>query len=388
MSQDSFSTTTRTSWLQRLGASLGGIITGLVLVMVGIGLLAWNEARSVAAIRNADEGGRQVVSASTDRIDPALNGRLIHVSGPATPVASLNDAQTGVTAEGLRLVRSVEHYHWVQSERSETRTRLGGGQETVTTYEYAPEWSRQPVSSDKFQRPVGHQTPAPLLTDADQTADTANLGAFRLGPDLIARLPATQAVNPTQADAELAQRRLGRRVVVTGDALYVGDNPAQPKVGDTRIRYTTAPAGPVSVMARQDSDQLAAHQGRHGVIFDIRPGSLDAKGMVQQVKSENQVLSWILRLVGFGMIAAGAGMVLNPLRVLADVLPLAGSIVGAGTGMIALVFAVLVSGVVIALSWLAVRPILALALIGVAGAVAAVLIWRRPRRPRPVTITP
>ena len=110
--------------------------------------------------------------------------------------------------------------------------------------------------------------------------------------------------------------------------------------------------------------------------------------MVQQVKSENQVLSWILRLVGFGMIAAGAGMVLNPLRVLADVLPLAGSIVGAGTGMIALVFAVLVSGVVIALSWLAVRPILALALIGVAGAVAAVLIWRRPRRPRPVTITP
>lgn len=387
MSQDSFNTTSRTSWLQRLGSSIGGVLVGLVVIVLGVGLLGWNEARSIAAIRNANESGRQVVSVAADRIDPAMNARLVHVSGTASPVTAPVDPQTGVSANGLRLIRSVELYQWKETSKSETRTRLGGGQETVTTYEYAKDWSAQPVSSADFQQPAGHANPAPVLTEADHPADEAVLGRFKLGGEAIARLPATVAVNPTSADAERVARRIGRRVVVAGDALYIGQNPAAPQVGDARVRYTLAPAGPVSVMAQQNGERLTPFQGRHGVVFDIRAGLLDAEAMVRQVKAENQALSWLLRFGGFVMIAMGAAMVLNPLRVLADVLPLAGTIVGAGTGLIAFVFAVAVSGIVIALSWLAVRPLVAIACLVVVGAaIAAFIIWRR-RRPQPVAIT-
>jgi len=388
MSQNSFSTTSRTSWFQRLGASLSGLVFGLVLILIGIALLGWNEARSVAAIRTADEGGRQVVAAQTGRVDPALNGRLVHLSGQATATSPIADPETGVSIGGLRLVRTVEHYQWVETSRSETRTRLGGGQETVTTYDYARDWSPRPVASADFKQPEGHANPSPVLADADHPATDARLGVYRLDREMVGRLPAATPVNPTQADATNLSSRLGRPVVVTGDVLYVGANPAAPQVGDARVRYSVAPFGPVSVMARQDGDRLSPYRARHGSVFEVRTGLLDAAAMVRQVKADNQVMSWLLRLAGFVAVAAGAGMVLNPLRVLADVLPLAGSIVGVGTGLVSLVFAVAVSGVVIALSWLAVRPVVAVLCLAIVGAaVVAAIVLKRRGRPQAVAIS-
>jgi hypothetical protein len=48
----------------------------------------------------------------------------------------------------------------------------------------------------------------------------------------------------------------------------------------------------------------------------------------------------------------GTALVFNPLKVLADVLPLAGRIVGAGTGFIAFLLSFVGSTTIIALSWL------------------------------------
>lgn len=366
---------------------MSGMVFGLFLSLIGIVLLGWNEARSVAAIRTADQGGREVVSAQPGRLDPALNGRLIHLKGQAATSSPLADPETGLSANGLRLVRTVEHYQWVETPRSETRTTLGGGQETVTTYDYAMEWSPRPIASADFKQPERHANPSPVLDEADYVAVDVRLGVYRLGDDMVARLPATAPVNPTPADAGRLSDRLGRPVAVTGDALYIGDRPAAPQVGDARVRYSVSPVGPVSVMARQDGERLSPYQARHGAVFEIRPGLMDAPAMVRQVKADNQVVSWLLRLVGFIAIAVGAAMVLNPLRVLADVLPLAGSIVGAGTTLAALAFAVTVSGVVIALSWLAARPVVAmLGLVVAATAVAALILLRRRGRPEAVAI--
>jgi hypothetical protein len=388
MSQDHFTTTTRTSWLQRLGSSIGGVLFGIALLVIGAILLAWNEGRSVTAIRTADDGGRRVVAAAPGRIDPANNGRLVHVSGPAAAPAPPTDPQTGVTTPALRLTRTVEHYQWIQTSRSETRTRLGGAQETVTTYDYAMDWSPRTVTSDDFARPDGHRNPEPVLTDADYPAAGLTLGSYRLSSEAAARLPSTTPVTLTAADAERAAALLGRKVSPAGDALYVGEDPARPRVGDARIRYVIAPAGPVSVMARQDGDRLDVFHGRHGDLFEIRAGVMDADAMVRQFKAENQVLTWVLRLVGFIMTVAGFGLMLHPVRVLADVLPLAGSILGAGIGLVSFAAGSLVSCVVIALAWFAFRPIVSIAVLAAGAAVVAgVIVLRRRRRPAPEQLT-
>ena len=130
MSQDPLVVTTHASWLQRLGGALAGMAVGVILVLGGLTLLFGNEGRAVRAAQTLDEGGRLATSASPDRIDPAQEGRPIHVVGMAQAAGPLSDESTGLRISGLRLVRKVELYQWVETVRTETRTRLGGGEET------------------------------------------------------------------------------------------------------------------------------------------------------------------------------------------------------------------------------------------------------------------
>ena len=42
-----YTETTQTSWGSRLGGAFKGMVTGIVLILVGTGLLYWNEGRTV-----------------------------------------------------------------------------------------------------------------------------------------------------------------------------------------------------------------------------------------------------------------------------------------------------------------------------------------------------
>jgi hypothetical protein len=107
--------------------------------------------------------------------------------------------------------------------------------------------------------------------------------------------------------------------------------------------------------------------------------------MIRTEQSSNARLTWILRLVGFVVMALGIGLVLNPLKVLADVVPFIGSIVGFGVGVIAFLLAAVLSLITIALSWIAVRPVLGISLLAAAGIgiIALVMLSRSRRRVAP-----
>jgi hypothetical protein len=72
----------------------------------------------------------------------------------------------------------------------------------------------------------------------------------------------------------------------------------------------------------------------------------------------------------------GLSMVLKPLSVLADVLPILGNIVEIGNGLVAGVIALVCSLVTIAIAWIFYRPVLAIVLLLVAGA-AIFLLWKK-----------
>jgi F420-0:gamma-glutamyl ligase-like protein len=71
----------------------------------------------------------------------------------------------------------------------------------------------------------------------------------------------------------------------------------------------------------------------------------------------------------------GFGLILAPFGVLADVLPLAGTIVRMGTGLIGFVLGLLVGTVTIAIAWFAFRPILTAVILLIGGAIAFA-VWR------------
>ncbi len=378
MSEDPIVVTTRTSWFSRLGAAFGGILTGLGLVLAGIILLAWNEGRSVQSIRTNNEGVRAVASVSATRVDPVHEGRLIHVTAPASATGRLRDADLGLEADGLSLGRKVQYFQWVETSRSEKRVRLGGGEETITTYSYDRQWVDTPQDSSRFQQSDGHQNPVPNLKSTVFAADRATLGAYSADAAVLNQITPEAPLTPTAQDAAMAAAALSRPVRVVENALYVGRDSAAPEPGDMRIHYATAPQNMVlSVIAAQTGGLLKPYSTKAGApLLMVHTGAVAADQMFAQAKAANQTLSWILRGVGLVVLMVAVGMILGPLGVLADVLPFLGSIVRVGTGLVAGLTGLVLAALTIASAWIVYRPVIAIGLVVVAGAVVAFLIWR------------
>ncbi|MGD1036264.1 MAG: TMEM43 family protein [Roseiarcus sp.] len=392
-SGDSFSETTSTSWLQRIVNSFVGALIGLVLVIASIAAIFWNEGRAVNTARARAEGAGLVVSVDAATLVPANDGKLVHVSGAANATAPLVDPQFPVKASGLKLLRNVEMYQWRQDERSETKNKLGGGTETVTTYSYSREWKDSRNESGAFRHPDGHANPPMAFTKREIVAGDAKLGAFSLPPDLLGQLGGGRRYDVDAASLAGQPAQTPPERIVDG-AIYVGANPADPRIGDLKVSYSLVANGPVSAIGRQAGGGLASYQTKAGgTLFIIDPGDLDAAQMFKQAESENAVLTWIVRGVALVAMWIGFALVFSPLSALAAVIPLLGSLVGAGAGLASFVLTLALGPLMIAIAWFTVRPLMSLIIVaaGFAAAFAAsrLMSSRRPARtPAPPNVAP
>ena len=148
MSNDSFSEVTQTGWLSRLGKSITGVLIGLVLTVGSFPLLWWNEGRSVKTYQGLKEGEKIAISIAAGSVDAGNEGRLVHLTGHAQAKDEVVDAVFGAQLPGaIKLRRTVEMFQWVETKKTTTRTKLGGGEETVTEYHYQQDWSEKYHSS-------------------------------------------------------------------------------------------------------------------------------------------------------------------------------------------------------------------------------------------------
>ncbi|HPC81864.1 MAG TPA: TMEM43 family protein [Thermoanaerobaculaceae bacterium] len=380
MPGDTYTEVTRRSWGSKLGASIKGIFGGLIIALLGVVLLWWNEGRAVTTARSLKEGARKVVSILADRVDPAYEGKLVHTSGEATTAETLVDPDCGVQARALALRRKVEMYQWKESSRSETKKKLGGGEETVTTYSYERAWSDGLIDSSRFKKPEGHTNPQRFPLESEVwRAGTVTLGAFTLSPALASQIGTFEPLPPPDPYRFRLPAGPGRRVQAHGTYLYIGSDPARPEVGDLRISFGMVPPATVSVVAKQSGGTLTAFQTDAGRALQLLAyGVQPADVMFETAQHGNTMLTWLLRLVGFGLIFAGLNALFRPLVVLGDVVPFVGNLLSKGAAAMSFLVAAVVAFVVIALAWIAHRPVLGIALLA-AAAGALVLVLRRKK---------
>jgi len=136
-SQDSFSEATSQSWLGRMGESIKGVIFGLILFVMAFPLLWWNEGRAIRTAGGLQELAHEVVSVTADRVEPTNNDKPVHITAQATSDETLTDTVFNVATKGIKLARRVSMYQWHEHQHSETKKKLGGGTEIVTTYTYS-----------------------------------------------------------------------------------------------------------------------------------------------------------------------------------------------------------------------------------------------------------
>lgn len=366
---DSVSTTSSSSWLSRIGKALSGIVVGLILLAIGIGLLFWNEGRAVETYNTLKEGQGLVVDVSADEVDAANEGKLVHLTADAATEEILADEEFGISATAIRLRRVVGMYQWEQKQQSETRKKLGGGEETVTIYSYNKTWNTRLNDSSDFHEPSGHENPSEFPYESvTWDAGTVPVGAFYLSPDLIAQLSDFSDL-PVREAPEGASWPSNAQTAKGG--IYVGANPAQPEIGDVRINYSLVRPGPVSVVAAQAGDSFAKYRTKAGgTINMITDGKVSAREMFEDALTQNTVITWLVRLGGFILLWIGFGLLFAPIPVLADIVPLFGNLVGAAMGLIAFLLALALGLTVMAFAWLFFRPLLGITLLVLAIAAA------------------
>lgn len=375
----------RQSWFARLGNAIKGIIFGGILVLLSFPLLIWNEGRAVHTARMLAEGASSVVPIDSARVDPGNEGKLVYFSGSAVTPDKLNDPEFGITQGAIHLKRVVEMYQWRETKHEETHTdSVGGGQTNKVTYDYDKVWSENPIDSRHFNEP-GHVNPDSMRFST-KTWDAANVtvGAYSLSPELVGKIDNYTTISADKDIVAGLPSEIRDDAVTSDGSLYFSHesgtkpDPASPKVGDFKVTFKAAVPGPVSVIARQTGSTLSAYPTRNGLLQLLYTGTHSAAEMFKAEQSRNATLTWILRAAGFLAMWIGMMLVLNPLRVLADVIGFVGEIAGAGIGLVTFFAAVGLSLLTIAIAWIAYRPVVGIGLLVLAlGAIAGAHLLRK-----------
>ena len=371
-----------TSYFARLGGAIKGVFAGIVLFIVAFPLLFWNEGRAVKRAQTLAAGASSVIAAEADKVLPENEGKLVHVSGKLVSDATLTDPEFGISVKGIRLVRKVEMYQWREKSSSKTEKKLGGGEKKTTVYTYDKVWSDKLIPSADFKE-SGHDNPEvfPFAAQKWQARDV-KLGAFQLPENMIGMIGQSKR-HDLPADYQLTGSRKG---YVRDNIIYVYYVPEQQTldvaqaidrafgtldIGDIRVTYYSVVPHDVSVVAKQQGQTFSPYTVKDGSILMMTDSVQSADAMFQGAQRSNSVMTWILRVAGFLLMYIGLGMVLRPLSVLADVIPLIGDLIGAGASLVSFLIAMPCTLFTIAVAWLFYRPLIAIPLIviGIAGLV-------------------
>ena len=428
---------TSVSWFDRLGSSFKGIGFGIILFIAGTALLWWNEGNFVTTGDALNEA-RAITQELGDinKLDSAKNGQLVHATGPVETKDMLADPVFGFSVNAIRLDRAVEFFQWVEKTSSEKRKKLGGGEETVTTYTYAQQWVGQPVDSSQFKDPSAPSLKRNFvlanMENFKVQADNVTFGAYRLPAFLISSIRGAVPLNVTIPEAtkaalnkqliraveqanpgsmsrtlsegasqaaweglrsaatgtesgdraqERAQEALRQRLAegagmihCNGDTVMFGASPDVPSIGDVRITFKETKPGIVSILAKVNGDTFETYRAANGkTVSQLTMGTHSLENMYGDAHSSNSTMTWIWRVVGVLLVFLGLKALVAPLAVMASVIPLLGSIVGAGTGLVAMLLGGAWSLVIIAIAWLRFRPLIGGAMLAVAAVLVALL---------------
>ena len=402
MAPDGFTEITSESWTSRIGGAIKGIVVGIVLFVASFPLLFWNEGRAVSDRQSLAAGAASTVTADPAKVDPANEGKPVYLTGRAETKESLSDEAFGIAVQALRLVRTVEMFQWIEKKESTTEKKVGGGTETRTTYKYVKDWSEKEINPAEFKQPKDHVNPARPFASLTKTASQVTVGAFQLPADMTAKLSNYTPLPVTQSNLDKLPADVRGRARLTDKGLYISisaagpgatpqpatgpeaaslpaataaGGPGETRVGDVRVTFKAVLPCEVSLVARQVGNSFAAYVPKPGglAIEMISAGSKSAAQLYSEEQASRDLLTWVLRLVGFLAMGIGLALVCRPLSVVADVIPFVGNIVGGVSGFLSFLIALPLTLIVISIAWVFYRPMVGIPIliVGVAGVVGA-----------------
>jgi len=364
--------TRKNSFGGRFLNSIGAVFIGLALIVICLIALGCNERRNVTAIRAYDEVGKNLIETGSAQANPGNDGRLVAIRGSLS-FSPVSDSSYRITANSFVLIRAVEMYQWREIQR-------GSSTDGEITYEYSGGWESSSINSDRFYDKSYANKPWPsdeAFQRKSVYAEDVQLGDFRVTPEQLSSLSASSIFTIP----ENAQFPQGFRRSADGRYICSGDL-SDPKIGDLRISFLTSEVTRASMLGRQQGNAIVSYTSKNGTRIDrLFAGEMSGAEMVAYLQAENSAITWILRIILTILVCAGFAMFLTPVQVLVSVIPFIGKFLGKATKTVAQVIGaiagVTLSLLVIAISWIAVRPLVAIPLLVVTALLIALLVRYR-----------
>ncbi|XP_054639936.1 transmembrane protein 43 [Dunckerocampus dactyliophorus] len=361
---------TNPGFLQRLSDTAGGTFVGVGLFFLSIYVLFTNEGRALRTALSLDEGLSQVVSLDTfASLNLQNNNRLVHLSAQLRTLQPLHDPNYGVAVQAVKLKREVEMYQWVEYRESKDYQE-NGETKTETTYSYNTEWKSELINSRNFDQEIGHQNPSAMAVESvTVVARQVQVGPFTLSEGLVEQVNNFQTLSLrdfTSSDSDPF-------FTISDDYFYHTQNPKWPKVGDVRVRFSFAglsgetsgldPAQTVSVVAKQRGEKLTPFRTKSGDVLEILYlEEITAEEVFAREQQHNNMKTWGLRAAGWALMFLSIQLTMRIIYTLVDWVPIVRDLVSVGLKIFALCVSSSLSLLVIAVSWLFYRPLVAAAL--------------------------
>ncbi len=388
MTEQKFSSKTTTvdqrSWFQRLGSSLRGVLTGLLLFVIAFPILIWNEGQAIQTHRSLEAGASVVENSDPAVIDPAQDGKLIYFTGETRTPSILTDSTFPISENAIKLKRIVEVYQWSEVTETKTVEKNDGGSETSTTYSYQQVWAEQLIDSTSFQEQASYHNPqSKPLENEEQVANPVSVGAYVLPDRLLSSLSDYERLNLSSDLLTTLPNAQQEQWQVFNNYIFRSADPSNPDIGDMRIWYQIIRPGTVSVIAQQSGSSLEPYQTKNGKSIEMmRTGAVPAVDMFEGIIEVNQLRTWLLRVLAVVFIYIGLNTLLVPISTFLSVMPLFAKVFRSANKLLTLVIALVLSLITIGIVWLIYRPLIGLAVLLTAVAVVFLFTKLRKKQPR------
>jgi len=355
--------------------SIGAIFIGIAVAFICLIALACNEGRNVNAIRAYDEFGKNLIETGSAQVNPGNDGKLVAIRGSLS-FSPVSDPAYRITANSFVLLRAVEMYQWREK-------REGSSTDAEVKYTYYGSWETSYVNSSGFYDSSFANKPWPseaIYQSGTVYADDTKLGDFNLTTDQLKGLSVDIVLKiPESTPLPAGFSR-------SSDGRYIHNgNLSDPKVGDLRISFLSSEVTKASMLGKQQGNAIVSYTSKNGTRIDrLFPGERDGAQMVDQLQAENSAVTWFLRILLTVLVCAGLAMFLTPIQVLVSFIPFLGKYLGKATKKIAQVIGgivgVTLSLLIIAISWIAVRPLIGIPLlIVVAGLIVLLVRYKKSK---------
>ncbi len=350
--------------MKKIKKLFSGVICGILFIVIGIGLLWWNEGNNVKNIKTIEEAKAGLVNISSDTVDKANDGKLVSTNGKIEISDEfLQDTMFNVKSpRSIKMLRVVEIYQW--DEDSSVKD-----DETVYTYDRV--WSKSLIDSRGFNDKSRVNPTIMPYNQQKYLAKNVILGAFTITDQQKDKFIADKMITLDETSIILPTGYKIQKNYVTNSS-----NLDTPAIGDVRISFMYVDAMEISVLAKQSGNTFVDYVSDHDkVLNEVAVGIVTGEEMIEQVEKQNDILKIILRFVGIIFIMVGFCGLCSPISNIISLVPLFGKHVSSFINFMASMVGLAVSLVIIAIAWIRFRPIVAICLLSGVVFIAALIIF-------------